>query len=79
VTVAALQLTTGWGAFLSIIVLGTLFLIWLVALFLVLTDAIPGLMKALWVLALICLAPFAIPAYFLVRVLRSAHRPAPAR
>jgi len=67
VLTGSLQLTSGWGVVLSIIVLGTLALVWLVALFLVLVDAMSVGAKILWILFLIVLAPVALPAYFLVR------------
>jgi hypothetical protein len=67
VLTASLQLTSGWGVVLSIIVLGTLALVWVVALFLVLVDAMSVGAKILWILFLILLAPIALPAYFLVR------------
>jgi len=67
VLTGSLQLTSGWGVVLSIIVLGTLALVWLVALFLVLVDAMSVGAKILWILFLIILAPIALPAYFLVR------------
>ncbi len=61
--VASLQLTTGWGAFLSIVVLGGLFLIWLVTLFVIVTDSISVLAKILWFILVTCIAPLAIPVY----------------
>jgi hypothetical protein len=67
VLIASLEVTSGWGAVLSIIVLGTLALVWLVALFLVLVDTMSVGAKILWILFLIVLAPVALPAYFLVR------------
>jgi hypothetical protein len=67
VLTASLELTSGWGVVLSIIVLGTLFLVWLVALFEVIVDPMSVGAKILWILFLIVLAPIALPAYFLVR------------
>jgi hypothetical protein len=67
VLTASLELTSGWGVVLSIIVLGTLFLVWLVALFDVIVDPMSVGAKILWILFLIVLAPIALPAYFLVR------------
>jgi hypothetical protein len=67
VLTASLELTSGWGVVLSIMVLGTLALVWVVALFLVLVDAMSVGAKILWILFLIVLAPIALPAYFLLR------------
>jgi len=67
VLTASLELTSGWGVVLSIIVLGTLALVWVVALFLVIVDAMSVGAKILWILFLIVLAPIALPAYLLVR------------
>ena len=64
---ASLQLTSGWGAALSILVLGTLFVVWVVCVFLVVTDAISAGAKVLWFLFLTVLAPIGIPAYLLAR------------
>ena len=74
---ASFQLTSGIGAVISIVVLGTIFLFWLVSLFLLVGDSISLGAKILWFIALTCLAPFAIPLYFLARARRS--QPAPAR
>ena len=74
---AAFQLTSGIGAVISIVVLGTIFLFWLVSLFLLIGDSISFGAKILWFIALTCLAPFAIPLYFLSRSRRS--QPATAR
>jgi hypothetical protein len=71
---ASLQLTSGWGAFLSIVVLGGLFLIWLVTLFVIVTDSISALGKLVWVILVTCLAPIAIPVYLILhhrRVVRA--------
>ena len=65
--VASLQLTSGWGAFLSIIVLGGLFLLWLFSLVLIVTDSISVLAKILWFVFLTCVAPLAIPLYLILR------------
>ena len=75
---AAFQLTSGIGAVISIVVLGTIFLFWVIALFLLIGDSISLGAKILWFIALTCLAPFAIPLYFLARS-RRGHEPAPAR
>jgi hypothetical protein len=70
----SLQLTSGWGAFLSIVVLGGLFLIWLVTLFVIVTDSISVLAKIVWLILVTCLAPIAIPVYLILhhrRVVRA--------
>ena len=64
---ASIQLTSGIGVVLSIIVLGGLFLIWLVCLFLLVTDSISVLGKIVWFILLTCLAPIAIPVYLILR------------
>lgn len=61
--VASLQLTSGWGAFLSIVVLGGLFLIWLFTLILIVGDSISVLAKILWFLLVTLVAPLGIPVY----------------
>jgi len=61
--VASLQLTSGWGAFLSIVVLGGLFLLWLFTLVVIVSDSISVLAKILWFLLVTCIAPLAIPVY----------------
>jgi len=63
---ASLQLTSGWGAFLSIIVLGGLFLIWLACLFLLIADSISVFAKIIWFLLLTFVAPIAIPVYLIL-------------
>ena len=63
---ASLQLTSGWGAFLSIIVLGGLFLIWLATLFVIVTDSISVFAKIVWFLLVTCIAPLAIPVYLIL-------------
>jgi hypothetical protein len=68
----SLQLTSGWGVVLSIIVLGGLFLIWLFTLFLLVTDSISVLGKIVWFILLICLAPIAIPVYLVLHHLRTS-------
>jgi hypothetical protein len=75
---ASLELTSGIGALISIVVLGSIFLFWIVSLFLLVGDSISFGAKILWFIALTCLAPFAIPLYFLARA-RRAQAPAPAR
>lgn len=71
---ASLQLTSGWGAFLSIVVLGGLFLIWLVTLFVIVTDSISVFAKIVWFVLVTCIAPLAIPVYLILhhrRVVRA--------
>ena len=75
---ASLQLTSGIGVVISLLVLGTIFLFWVVSLFLLVGDSISVGAKILWFVALTCLAPFAIPLYFLARARRGSE-PAPAR
>jgi hypothetical protein len=70
--VASLQLTSGWGAFLSIVVLGGLFLIWLATLFVIATDSISAFAKIVWFVLVTCVAPLAIPVYLIVHHRRSA-------
>lgn len=67
----SLQLTSGWGVVLSIIVLGGLFLVWLFTIFLLVTDSISVLGKIVWFILLVCLAPIAIPVYLLLHHLRT--------
>ena len=62
----SLQLTSGWGAFLSIIVLGGLFLIWIACLFLLIGDSISVFAKIIWFLLLTFVAPIAIPVYLIL-------------
>jgi hypothetical protein len=70
--VAALELTSGIGVVISIIVLGGLFVAWLVSLFLLVGDSISFLAKVVWFVFLTCLAPIAIPIYFVLRHHRRA-------
>ena len=63
---ASLQLTSGWGAFLSIVVLGGLFLIWLATLFVIVTDSISVFAKIVWFVLVTCIAPLAIPVYLIL-------------
>jgi|tagenome__1003787_1003787.scaffolds.fasta_scaffold20376897_1 hypothetical protein len=63
----AFELTSGAGLVVSILVLGALFLAWVVSLFLLVADSISLGAKLLWFLALTCLAPIGIPAYLLAR------------
>ncbi len=74
--VAAFELTSGIGVVISILVLGTLLIAWLVSLFLLLVDSISVLAKIVWFIVLTCLAPIAIPLYLILRHRR--HRAATA-
>jgi hypothetical protein len=65
--VGSFQLTSGAGVFVSILVLGTLFLLWVYALFVLVGDSISIGAKIVWFVVLTCLAPIAIPAYLLLR------------
>ena len=76
--VAALQLTSGLGAVIAFGLLGLLFLFWVVSLFLLVTDSISVGAKILWFVFLTCLAPIAIPIYFVARARRGGV-PATAR
>jgi hypothetical protein len=69
------EVTSGAGAVVSLVVLSLLFVLWLIALFMLLVDSISVGAKILWFLALTCLAPVAIPIYFVLRHRR--HREAP--
>jgi hypothetical protein len=66
-SIASFELTSGWGVLVSILVLGTLFVAWIVSLFLLVTDAISVVAKIVWFLLLTCLAPVAIPVYLILR------------
>ena len=67
---AALEVTSGIGAVIAFVLLALLFLFWIVSLYLLVTDAIGVGAKVLWFVFLTCLAPIAIPVYFLVRARR---------
>lgn len=69
---ASIELTSGWGAFLSIVVLGGLFLIWLVCLFMLVADSISVFAKIVWFLLLTFVAPIAIPVYLIVHHSRAS-------
>jgi hypothetical protein len=69
------EVTSGVGAVISLVVLSLLFFLWLIALFMLLVDSISVGAKILWFLALTCLAPVAIPIYFVLRHRR--HRAEP--
>jgi hypothetical protein len=61
------EVTSGVGAVISLVVVSLLFLTWLFALFALLVDLISVGAKILWFLVLTCLAPVAIPVYFVLR------------
>lgn len=73
---AALEVTSGAGLVLSLVVLGTLFVAWLVSMFLVVADSISLGSKIAWLVLLTCLAPIAIPVYLVSRSRRPASRAA---
>ena len=65
---------------LELIVLSILFIAWLVTLFLVVVDPIPLGRKVLWAIAVIVLAPVAIPVYLVMPAPgRDARPPDPQR
>ncbi len=68
----SIELTSGWGVFLSILVLGGLFILWLWSIFLLVTDSISVIAKIVWFILLVCLAPLAIPAYLILHHHRTA-------
>jgi hypothetical protein len=70
--VAAYHVTSGWGAVVSIVVLGALAILWLVSLFMVIVDRLGLGAKLLWVVFLTVLAPIAIPVYLILRRRRLA-------
>lgn len=70
--VAAFELTSGWGAAVSIVVLGAIAILWLISLFLVIGDSIGIGAKVVWVVFLTVLAPIAIPTYLILRRRRLA-------
>ena len=69
---ASFQVTSGWGAFLAIVVMAALALLWVMSLMYVVADSISVFAKVIWFLALTLLAPVAIPVYFLTRHHRHA-------
>jgi ABC-type Fe3+-siderophore transport system permease subunit len=73
------EITSGAGAVLAIVVLSLLFFGWLIALFALLVDSISIGAKILWCVALTCLAPFAIPIYFVLRHRRHRAHPSVER
>jgi hypothetical protein len=70
--IAAIEVTSGFGLVVSIVVLGALFLAWIVCLFLLVGDSISVVAKILWFVFLTCLAPIAIPLYLILRHHRRA-------
>ena len=71
--IGSIELTSGVGVVISIIVLGGLFVLWLFSLFLVIADSISVLAKIIWVILLTCIAPIAIPIYLILHHRRYAH------
>ena len=63
----AIQVTSGAGLVISIIVLGALLVLWVYCLFVLIFGSISVLAKILWFVLLTCLAPFAIPVYLVWR------------
>ena len=57
----------GFGLLLLIVLLGLLALLWIVAIFMLVTDSISVGAKILWFLLVTLLAPIGIPAYFVWR------------
>ena len=70
------EVTSGAGAVVSLLVVSLLFVAWLIALFMLLVDSISVGAKILWFVVLTCLAPVAIPVYFVLRHRR--HRAEPS-
>ena len=69
------DVTSGAGAVISLVLVSLLFFLWLVALFMLLVDSISVGAKIVWFVALTCLAPIAIPIYFVVRHRRHRQEP----
>jgi hypothetical protein len=70
----SIQLTSGVGVVISIIVLGGLFVLWIFSLFLIIGDSISAFAKIVWLILVTCVAPLAIPVYLILhhrRVMRS--------
>jgi hypothetical protein len=63
------------GLWLAIVALSVLFVAWVVSLFALLVDSISVGAEVLWFVALTCLAPIAIPVYFVLRRRRRAVAP----
>ena len=72
---AGLEVTSGEGAFVSIVVLSLLFAAWLIAPFALLVDSISIGAKINWFPAITCLAPLAIPIYLVLRHRRHREHP----
>jgi hypothetical protein len=70
--VGAIELTSGFGVVISIVVLGGLFILWIFCLFLLVADSISVLAKIVWFVFLTCLAPIAIPIYLILHHHRHA-------
>jgi hypothetical protein len=68
----AIELTSGIGLVISIIVLGGLFVLWIFSLFLLVVDSISVAAKIVWFILLTCLAPIAIPVYLILHHRRTA-------
>jgi hypothetical protein len=64
---SSLQVTSGFGLVVSILVLGALLILWIVSIFLVVVDSISVLAKIAWFLFLTIAAPIAIPVYLILR------------
>ena len=69
---AAWEVSSGLGLVVSIVVLGALFFLWLAALFMLVADSMSLGAKIVWFICLTCLAPIAIPVYFVTRSRRLA-------
>ena len=74
-----MEVTSGVGAFISLVLVSLLFLAWLIALFALLVDSISVGAKIIWFVALTCLAPVAIPIYFVLRHRRHRELPSAER
>ena len=74
-TTMSYEVTSGVGAVISLIVVSLMFLAWLIALLMLLVDTISVGAKILWFVALTCLAPVAIPIYFMLRYRRHRQEP----
>jgi hypothetical protein len=66
----------GFGLLLAFLLLGLGLVLWILSLALLVGDSISPVMKVLWLVALACLAPFAIPIYLLSWSLRISSRSA---
>jgi hypothetical protein len=66
----------GFGLLLALLFLGLGLVLWILSLALLVGDSISPVMKVLWLVALTCLAPFAIPVYLLSWSLRFSSRAA---